>query len=161
LPAPVVCENGDGKVPSLKRVAMLWSVDSLNMPWRYEQSLAKANELGISVRLLGVREPDDFDGAFALIEREIPDGLLMAADTLNNLNRRWMYAFARAYKLPTIYETAVCVHEGGLMSYGPRYSRSPCELGNARSASAIPPRSQSQHRSIDKLDYPVKPNRAS
>ncbi|HEY2541252.1 MAG TPA: hypothetical protein VGI28_17415 [Stellaceae bacterium] len=30
-----------------------------------------------------------------------------------------MYAFARAHKLPTIYETALYVREGGLMSYGP------------------------------------------
>ena len=127
-PAPERLRILKTAVPSLKRVAMLWSADSLNMPWRHEQSLAQANELGISVQLLGVREPDNFADAFAAIEHEIPDGLLMAADTLNNLNRRRMYAFARAYKLPTIYETAVCAREGGLMSYGPDAAEAPASL---------------------------------
>lgn len=129
-PAPERLRILKTAVPSLKRVAMLWSADSLNMPWRYDLSLATASELGISVNLLGVREPDDLAGAFAAIEREMPDGLMMAADLLGNLNRQRMYAFARSYKLPTIYETAVCAREGGLMSCGLDAADVPASLVN-------------------------------
>lgn len=131
-PAPERLRVLKTAVPSLKRVAMLWSANSLNMPWCHELSLATATELGISVQLLGVREPDDFDGAFASMENEMPEGLVMAADVLGNLNRRRMYTFSRAHKLPTIYETAVYAREGGLMSYGPDAADVPLGLTNHR-----------------------------
>ena len=47
--------------PGLRRVAMLWNADDLGMTLRYRASEAGANEMGISVQPLGVREPDDFD----------------------------------------------------------------------------------------------------
>ncbi|MBV8737037.1 MAG: hypothetical protein JO007_07220 [Alphaproteobacteria bacterium] len=78
-----------------------------------------ADELGIAVKLLGIDKIDRFSSAFAAIELEMPDGLVMAADTLGNLNRSQMYSFASKYRLPTIYESATSARQGGLMSYGP------------------------------------------
>jgi putative ABC transport system substrate-binding protein len=105
--------------PGLKRVAMIWNASDLGMTMRYEASAAAAKALGVTVQSLGVREPDDFEGAFAAMAREPPDGILMVADILTNLNRKRVYDFAAAHRLPAIYESENFVHDGGLMSYGP------------------------------------------
>jgi putative tryptophan/tyrosine transport system substrate-binding protein len=105
--------------PKLQRVAMLWNANDLGMTMRYEAAAAAAKQLGITVESLGVREPNDFDDAFAAMERDKPDGLLMVADALTFLNRKRVYAFAAAHRLPAIYESAPFARDGGLMSYGP------------------------------------------
>ena len=66
--------------PGLRRVAMLWNADDLGMTLRYRASEAGAKEMGISVQPLGVREPDDFNQAFAAMDREMPDAILMVTD---------------------------------------------------------------------------------
>jgi putative ABC transport system substrate-binding protein len=106
-------------VPALKRLALLWNADDLGMTTRYRAAAAAASTIGIAVQPLGVREPDDFESAFAAISRENPDGILMVTDALTILNRKRVFEFAAAHRLPAIYEFDFLVHDGGLMSYGP------------------------------------------
>jgi putative ABC transport system substrate-binding protein len=106
-------------VPTLRRVAMLWNATDLGMTLRYRASEAGAQGLGLSVQPLGVREPDEFEQAFAAMQRERPDAILMVTDTLTLLNRKRVFAFAAAHQLPAIYEFDSLVRDGGLMSYGP------------------------------------------
>lgn len=106
-------------VPQLRRVAMLWNAGDLGMTSRYEASASAATTLNVNVQPLGVREPDDFDDAFAAMERSMPDGLLMVADSLTALNRKRVFDFAASHRLPAIYEADSFVRDGGLMSYGP------------------------------------------
>jgi putative tryptophan/tyrosine transport system substrate-binding protein len=106
-------------VPTLRRVAMLWNAADLGMTLRYRASEAGAQALGLSVQPLGVREPDEFEQAFAAMQREQPDAILMVTDTLTLLNRKRVFAFAAAHQLPAIYEFDSLVRDGGLMSYGP------------------------------------------
>ena len=106
-------------VPTLRRVAMLWNAADLGMTLRYRASEAGAQALGLSVQPLGVREPDDFEQAFAAMQRERPDAILMVTDTLTLLNRKRVFEFAAAHQLPAIYEFDSLVRDGGLMSYGP------------------------------------------
>jgi putative ABC transport system substrate-binding protein len=58
------------------------------------------------------------------MSREKPDGILMVADALTNLNRKRVFEFAAARKLPAIYEYDFIVRDGGLMSYGPDLTES-------------------------------------
>jgi putative ABC transport system substrate-binding protein len=71
------------------------------------------------VQPLGVREPDDFDEAFASMVHDPPDAILMVSDALTRLNRRRVYQFAAEHRLPTTYERANYVREGGLSAYSP------------------------------------------
>ena len=103
--------------PGLRRVAMLWNADDLAMTLRYQASNLVANAMGVSVQALGVREPDDFEQAFAAMNRERPDAILMVSDSLTMLNRKRVFEFAAAQRLPAIYEWDFVVREGGLMSY--------------------------------------------
>jgi putative ABC transport system substrate-binding protein len=105
--------------PGLRRVAMLWNAADLGMTLRYRASEAAAQALGVEVQPLGVREPDDFEEAFAAMMRELPDGILMVSDSLTTLNRQRVYDFATAHRLPAIYEFDFLVRDGGLMAYGP------------------------------------------
>jgi putative ABC transport system substrate-binding protein len=104
--------------PQLKRVAMLWNTDDRAMTLRYQASAETAQTQGLIVQPLGVREPDDFNGAFAAMDRDKPDAILMVADALTALNRKRVFEYAAAHRLPAIYESDSFAREGGLMSYG-------------------------------------------
>lgn len=105
-------------LPQLHRVAMLWNKDDLGMSLRYEASAKAARDIGVVVQALGVREPDDFNEAFAAMTRETPDAILMVSDSLTLLNRKRVMDFAAEHRVPAIYEADTIVHDGGLMSYG-------------------------------------------
>ena len=75
--------------------------------------------MGVEVQAVGVREPDDFNEAFAVMDREPPDAILMVSDSLTMLNRKRVFDYAATQRLPAIYEYDELVREGGLMSYGP------------------------------------------
>jgi len=106
-------------VPGLRVVAMLWNAADLGMTLRYHAAEDAARVLGVSVQTLGVREPNDFEQAFAAMTRQRPDAILMVSDALTILNRKRVVEFAAANRLPTIFENSDIVREGGLMSYGP------------------------------------------
>jgi putative ABC transport system substrate-binding protein len=52
------------------------------------------------------------------MDREPPDAILMMSDTLTVLNRKSVFDYAAAKRLPAIYESEPYVRAGGLMSYG-------------------------------------------
>jgi putative ABC transport system substrate-binding protein len=104
--------------PTLRRVAMLWNKDDLGMSLRYEASAKAAQELGVTVQALGVREPNDFNDAFTAMDKDPPDAILMVSDSLTLLNRKRVFEYAFEHKLPAIYEAENIARDGGLMSYG-------------------------------------------
>jgi putative ABC transport system substrate-binding protein len=106
-------------LPKLHRVAMLWNKDDLGMSLRYDASAKAAAAMGFDVQAVGVREPDDFNEAFAVMDREPPDAILMVSDSLTVLNRKRVFDYAAVHRLPAIYEYDPLVRDGGLMSYGP------------------------------------------
>jgi putative ABC transport system substrate-binding protein len=110
--------------PKLQKVAMLWNKDDLGMTLRYQASAKVAQDTGITVQALGVREPDDFNEALSVMNGDPPDAILMVADALTVLNRKRIFEFAAAKRLPAIYEYDFLVRDGGLMSYGPDLTES-------------------------------------
>jgi putative ABC transport system substrate-binding protein len=108
-------------VPTAARIAVLWNARDQAMTLRYREIDRAAHVLGVSVQPLGVREPDDFDHAFAAMDRERPDALFMVTDSLTNLNRKRVLDFAEMRRIPAMYEYAPLVRDGGLISYGPSF----------------------------------------
>ena len=104
--------------PQLRRVAMLWNRDDRGMTQRYDASAKAAQDLGVVVQPLGVREPNDFEEAFAAMDRDAPDAILMVTDSLTLLNRKRVFDYALEHRLPAIYEQDFIARDGGLMSYG-------------------------------------------
>jgi putative ABC transport system substrate-binding protein len=105
--------------PRLRRVAMLWNINDLSMTLRYEASEAGARAIGIGVQPFPLRTSADFDLAFASMTREMPDAILLVSDSLTHANRKRVFEFAAAQRLPVMYEADWIVRDGGLMSYGP------------------------------------------
>jgi putative ABC transport system substrate-binding protein len=103
---------------------MLWNKDDLGMTLRYEASAKSARSLDFKVLALGIAAPDDFGEAFSAMDEQKPDAILMVADSLTNLNRKRVFDYAAARKLPAIYEFDFLVRDGGLMSYGPDLAES-------------------------------------
>src|SRR5262249_27488100 len=99
-------------------VAMLWNKDDLGMSLRYEASAKAAQAIGADVEAVGVREPDDFNEAFTVMDRQMPDAILMGSDSLTMLNPDPVFRYASPHPRPAIYEYDSLVREGGLMSYG-------------------------------------------
>jgi putative tryptophan/tyrosine transport system substrate-binding protein len=111
-------------VPGIRKVAMLWNKQDLGMTLRYQSTADAAKALGTAVLPLGVAEPNDFGDAFTTMDRENPDAILMVADSLTVLNRKRVYDYAAAHRLPAFYEYDFFVRDGGLMSYGADFSES-------------------------------------
>jgi len=103
---------------------MLWNKEDRGMTLRYLASADVAKSLGTEVLPLGVSEPDDFADAFAAMDHDRPDAILMVADTLTILNRKRVFDYATANRLPAIYEFDLFVRDGGLMSYGADFKES-------------------------------------
>jgi putative tryptophan/tyrosine transport system substrate-binding protein len=106
-------------VPTASRIAVLWNAQDQAMTLRYREIDRAAHVLGVSVQPLAVREPDDFERAFAAMDHDRPDALFMVTDALTTLNRKRVLDYAEVHRIPAMYEFATLVREGGLISYGP------------------------------------------
>ena len=107
-------------VPNAARMAVLWNADDFAMTLRYREIAKAASDRRVAVQAVGVREPEDFEVAFAAMTRERPDALFLVADALTGLNRKRVIEFAAAQRIPAMYEFDFVVRDGGLISYGPR-----------------------------------------
>lgn len=105
-------------LPNLRRVAILWNRDDQAMMLRYETSAKAAEALGITIQTVAVQERDDFNSVLATMDREPPEAILMVSDSLTDSNRKHVYDYTLARRIPAIYELAPLVRDGGLMSYG-------------------------------------------
>jgi putative ABC transport system substrate-binding protein len=106
-------------VPKATRIAVFWNSNDQGMTLRYREIEKAARILRVEVQAHGVREPDDFDGAFSTMARQRPDAMFLVADALTNVNRKRFIEFAAAQRIPAMYEVDLIVRDGGLMSYGP------------------------------------------
>jgi putative ABC transport system substrate-binding protein len=105
-------------LPQLARLGVLWNVQNEGMQLRFREVSSAAPPLGIHVLSFGVRNPSEFDEAFAAMRREHPHGLLVMADTVTMGQRKRIVEFAESQHFPAIYETREFSDAGGLMSYG-------------------------------------------
>jgi putative tryptophan/tyrosine transport system substrate-binding protein len=106
-------------VPGMIRVAVLWNAaNPANAPvWQEMQAAGRA--LGLLLHSQEVRDPQDFEGAFARTPQARPDALLVLGDALIYMDRQHIVAFATQQHLPSVFADRESVVAGGLMSYGP------------------------------------------
>ncbi len=77
-----------------------------------------ARSLGVPLRIVEARSPNDLDAAFSAIKKERPGALLVTADPMLVNSRSRIVAFAANSRLPAIYPYSLFVGVVGLMSYG-------------------------------------------
>ncbi len=101
--------------PKLRRVAVLWSTASAT----FEDTQSAAQGLGMKIRPLEVRGPEDFDGVFAVATKERLDGLFTVTSTFLTAHRKRIVDFAAKNRLPAMYHNEDFIEAGGLMTYAP------------------------------------------
>jgi putative ABC transport system substrate-binding protein len=102
--------------PKVRRPAVLWQVTS-DLAFSETQTAAQA--LGLKIRPLELRGPEDFDGVFAVATKERLDGLFTVASAFLTANRKRIVEFALKNKLPAMYHNEDFIEAGGLMTYAP------------------------------------------
>jgi putative ABC transport system substrate-binding protein len=107
-------------VPGLKRVAVLSHPTTPSNPKQLEGAEVAARALGIDVKPVPVRDPDDFEAAFEVARGA--DGLLLLDIALFTTHRDRLVTLAATNRLPAIYGYREMVEAGGLMSYGVSFS---------------------------------------
>jgi putative ABC transport system substrate-binding protein len=106
-------------VPPLTEVAVLWNAanPANSIVWRDVEATARA--IGLALHPQEVREPKDFDAAFAAIIQQRPGGLLVLVDALLNQYKSQIVDFTIHTQLPAVFPFREFAELGGLMSYGP------------------------------------------
>jgi putative tryptophan/tyrosine transport system substrate-binding protein len=107
-------------VPGLSRVAVLWNSANPVVMDFYQQTLAAATALGVTLQtVVEVRRVDDFKDAFSTIANARPDAMMVLVDRLLLAHRMQIVNFAATSRLPVMYPYRAYVDAGGLMSYAP------------------------------------------
>jgi putative ABC transport system substrate-binding protein len=73
---------------------------------------------GVQVIILDVKSEQDIDAAFATIDRQRIDALVVQNDAFLNSRRDQIVALAARYAVPAIYAYREHILAGGLISYG-------------------------------------------
>jgi len=106
-------------VQSLSRVAVLNNPGNPPHVSYLTETQRAATALGLDLRAVDVRGPNDLPGVFAAIADWRADGLVTLPDGMLFTQRDRLVELALKGKLPAVYPEAEFVVAGGLASYGP------------------------------------------
>jgi len=112
-------------LPSATRVAVLLFGASAPGPrdqgnaLLVEQLRTASRQFGMSLVVAGIASGADIAAAFATMERNAAQALIVQASAVTIDNRARIVELAATHRLPAVYETEGFVDAGGLLSYGP------------------------------------------
>ena len=105
--------------PTISRVAVLWNPAYSDFKADWREMRAAAHALGITLHPVEFRRPDEFEDAFAAINRQHVDALITFSDQLTYVHAKRIAELAATTQLPALYAYREIPDAGGLMSYGP------------------------------------------
>ena len=105
-------------VPGTIRAALMVHADDPASADELKQVPIVSNALDLTLRVLEVREPSEFEAAFAIAVREKMQGLCVSTSPLFVSHRTELAALAARARLPAVYAFRDFAAAGGLMSYG-------------------------------------------
>jgi len=106
-------------VPGVSRVAVLFNPTNPWHPNGLKRIEPSAQSLGLQLYPVGVRGPDELDGAFARVTQHRADALLVFPDPLIVGQRRRIAALALKHRLPALCALRESAEAGCLASYWP------------------------------------------
>jgi putative ABC transport system substrate-binding protein len=103
-------------VPGLARVAVLAhpATAHLTLP----DTEAAARTLGLHLRILQVSNPNEFERAFSVMNKERAGALLVLPDVMFSMQGRQLAELATRNRVPSMYAFGALARAGGLMAYG-------------------------------------------
>jgi putative ABC transport system substrate-binding protein len=108
--------------PNFSRGAVLWNSGNPSVSLGLRDTQIAADNLGIGIEPLEVRQAKDFTFAFAKLTQNRPEVLVVFQDAVTLQHRREIIDFAAQARLPAMYTAREWAHEGGMMSYGENLS---------------------------------------
>ncbi len=108
-------------VPRAVKFAVLLNPSNAGARRYVADAMEAGRSLNLNIAVAEVTRVEDFPNAFATIRNMRPDGLLVMTEPLIGGQRDQVIAFAASARLPTSYDNANLVRDGGLVSYGPLY----------------------------------------
>ena len=107
----------DEVVAKAPRVAILRYPGSDETDVKQTENAARA--LGVKIQSLQVRDPTDFQAAFATMKRENAKALVIMQGSFTLFHRKQLVALAAENRLPSMCESGPWTEDGCLVSYGP------------------------------------------
>jgi putative ABC transport system substrate-binding protein len=104
-------------LPSVSRAALLRTSEDTTAG--KDAAATAAESLGIRLTVMSLRGPEDLAEAFAGMEKQKPQALVVNASSLLYAHRREFVEFAAKARLPAMYGLREVVPDGGLMSLSP------------------------------------------
>src|SRR5205823_6510940 len=85
----------------------------------WDQALASAAKLGVTLQRIEVESVADFDEAFATMRKGRAEALIVVQSTIFETSPYRIQQLARINRIPAIYGLRTSADAGGLISYGP------------------------------------------
>ena len=109
-------------VPSAVRVAVLINPgNAVNAETTLRDVQAASGAVGLQIHIIRASTSREIDAAFATMERERPDALLVGGDPFFNSRRVQLVLLATRLAVPAIYASREYAEIGALMSYGTNF----------------------------------------
>ena len=106
-------------VPKISRVAVLASSTAALDRVEVKEIEAAARHLGVKLQTVDVRDPKDFQGAYAAMIREHAGGVIILSGSFTTFHHKQLVDLALKNRLPSMCEGLLFTEAGCLMSYGP------------------------------------------
>jgi putative tryptophan/tyrosine transport system substrate-binding protein len=110
-------------MPAATRVMAIWNLADQTMASEYGETLVGAEALGIEIQNVGVRTPDDLEGAYQTAVAGRVDAVVVIVDPLLARSQARFVELSTRSQVPTISGDSAFAAAGGLMSYGPNFDR--------------------------------------
>ena len=108
-------------LPGVSRVAVLWHPGAFGeqtMRDMWKEAEASARTLGLKLRRVEVRGPDEFDLGFSTITRDRAQALFVFPSTMLFNERRRLVALAAKHRVPLVGNAKEFAMLGALVAYG-------------------------------------------
>jgi len=109
-------------VPKASSVALMWNPAVPLEQIAFRDSTAAAAVVGVEIRSIEVRAPDEYPAAFAALTASRADAMHVFGNPVNFRNYQLIADFALRSRLPSSFEERSFVAAGGLFSYGSNYT---------------------------------------
>lgn len=105
--------------PKTTRIAALQSPQDFEAGAGYKETQEAAKAFSLRLHPVEVQSANDFEPAFAQMNKAGETALLVILSPMITFNSRRIVELALKYRLPGMYPTKQFAEEGGLMAYGP------------------------------------------
>jgi putative ABC transport system substrate-binding protein len=106
-------------VPNASHVGVVWypSAGSTDDD-EVRETVTAARQLGVKIHLVEVRAPANFQAAFAALNKQQPDAVVIIQGSFTLFHRKQLVELAGKNRLPSLCESARFADEGCLITYG-------------------------------------------